>query len=87
MSNAPSTTFGNTIGRGLGRAAATAVHAGAVAATYTGNFGRDLAAGSADAYAEHSVRLAAQREAVKQAREFTPVVAPQRAMKMKRATA
>jgi len=82
-------TFGLTIGRALGRTAATAVHAGAVAATYTGNFGKDVATGSVEAYAEHSLRLAAQREAAKAARTFAPIAAPRptRSIKVARATA
>ena len=82
-------TFGLTIGRALGRTAATAVHGAAVAATYTGNFGKDVATGSALAYTEHSLRLAAQREAAKASREFTPIVAaqPTRSIKVNKATA
>ena len=61
-------TIGITIGRAVGRSAATIVHAGAVAATYTGQLGADLATGTVLAYGEHSARLATLRLAALQQR-------------------
>lgn len=55
-------SIGNTIGRGIGYSAAALVHGAAVAATATGQFGKDVATGSTQAYAEHSVRLANLRK-------------------------
>lgn len=56
-------TFGTSLGRGIGRTGATLVHAGAVALSATGKFGTDVAAGTTQAYDEHSVRLAQLRMA------------------------
>lgn len=55
-------SFGNTLGRGVGRSAATLVHAASVAASATGQFGTDLSAGTVQAYDEHSARLATIRK-------------------------
>lgn len=51
-------SLGNSIGRGLGRAAATTVHAAHVIVSATGQFGKDLVDGTSSAYEEHSDRLA-----------------------------
>lgn len=72
-------TFGLTIGRALGRAAATTVHAGAVAASYTGNFGKDIATGTSLAYTEHSARLATLRLAAAAARPASIAITPRKA--------
>lgn len=72
-------TFGLTIGRALGRVAATTVHAGAVAATYTGNFGKDVATGTSLSYAEHSARLATLRLAAASARPASIAITPRKA--------
>lgn len=72
-------TFGLTIGRALGRVAATTVHAGAVAATYTGNFGKDVATGTSLAYTEHSERLATLRLAAASARPASIAITPRKA--------
>ncbi len=54
-------SLGNTIGKGIGRAAATVVHAGHVAAMTSGQFGADVASGTKLSYGEHSTRLAQLR--------------------------
>ena len=71
-------TFGLTIGRALGRVAATTVHAGAVAVTYTGNFGKDMATGTNLAYTEHSARLATLRMANAAARPASIAITPRK---------
>lgn len=56
------TSFGIKVGRALGNGAAYAVHGAALAAQSAGQFGKDVAAGSAVAYAEKSAELAEQRK-------------------------
>jgi hypothetical protein len=50
-----------TLGRAIGRTAATAVHGAAVAVSATGQFGVDVAKGTADGYADHNARFTALR--------------------------
>lgn len=59
--NTNTNTFGTTVGRAVGRIAATTVHSVAVVVTSTGRFGQDVAAGAGAGYSEHSDRLAALR--------------------------
>lgn len=56
-------TIATSIGRTIGRVAATSVHAAVVGAQYTGHFGADLAAGTSAGYVDHTERLAAKRAA------------------------
>jgi len=55
-------TFANSIGRAIGSTAAYTVHAAAVSVKATGKFGTGVVNGTADGYADHSTRLAAQRK-------------------------
>ena len=55
-------TFANSIGRAIGASAAYTAHAASVSVKATGKFGTGLVDGTVDGYAEHSVRLAAQRK-------------------------
>ena len=55
-------TFANSIGRAIGASAAYTAHAAAVSVKSTGKFGAGVVNGTADGYAEHSARLAAQRK-------------------------
>lgn len=57
-------TFGSTIGRALGNAAAYTVHGAVSAAQYTGRFGQDVCAGATEQYAAKSGELAARRAAL-----------------------
>ena len=57
-------TVGNKIGRAIGYTAAATVNASIVAAKATGRFGQEVIDGTAEGYAEHSARFAAQRELV-----------------------
>lgn len=54
-------TFALTLGRGIGRAAATVVHAACVSASYTGDFGKDVLEGTTTGYVDNAARLAAAR--------------------------
>lgn len=73
-------TFGATIGAALGTSAAYAVHGAISAAQYTGQFGKDVAAGATDAYGAKSAELLAKREQLAEQRGMVaiPVVAKQR---------
>ncbi len=73
-------TFGATIGAALGTSAAYAVHGAISAAQYTGQFGKDVAAGATDAYGVKSAELLAKREQLAEQRGMVaiPVVAEQR---------
>lgn len=73
-------TFGATIGAALGTSAAYAVHGAVSAAQYTGQFGRDVAAGATEQYAAKSAELSARREQLAEQRGMVaiPVVAKQR---------
>lgn len=64
-------TIANTLGRAAGYTGALAVHAAKCTVAGTGAFGRDVVAGTQAGYAEHSLRLAAQRAAASAA-AFTP---------------
>jgi len=55
-------TIANTLGRAIGATAAYTAHAAAVSIKSTGRFGVDLIDGTTEGYADHSARLAAQRE-------------------------
>ena len=70
-------TLGSTIGRALGNSAAYAVHGAISAAQYTGQFGKDVAAGATDAYGVKSAELLAKREQLAEQRGMVaiPVVA------------
>lgn len=57
------TSFGITIGRALGTAAAYGVHGAIRGAQLTGQFGKDVAAGAGQSYAEKTAALAEQRKA------------------------
>lgn len=90
MSTPNTSTFGASIGKAVGTSAAYALHGAATAVSYTGRFGADIATGAATGYVETNTRLAAQREAAKAAREFTPIAAPAapaRSIKVGRVTA
>lgn len=50
-----------TIGRGIGYAAAATAHGAIVAANASGQFGKDVIAGTQAGYADHSARLAELR--------------------------
>ncbi len=56
-------SFGTTVGLGLGRTAAYAVHAAKVSVHATGQFGKDVATGTTAGYVVKSSELAARREA------------------------
>lgn len=57
------TSFGITVGRALGNAAAYTVHGALSAAQYTGQFGKDVAAGATAQYATKAEELKAARMA------------------------
>lgn len=57
------TSFGTTVGRALGNAAAYTVHGALSAAQYTGQFGKDVAAGATEQYAAKAEELKAARMA------------------------
>ncbi len=100
MSTSTNTSFGITVGRALGNAAAYTVHGALSAAQYTGQFGKDVAAGATAQYAVkaaelHAARVAAvlaHRAAQEQAADITEVVAApatakQRKVAVRKATA
>lgn len=57
------TSFGIKVGRALGTAAAYGVHGAIKGAQLTGQFGKDVAAGAGQSYAEKTAALADQRKA------------------------
>lgn len=67
-------TFALALGRGIGRSAATVVHAACVSASYTGNFGKDVAEGAVTGYVDNAERLAAARLAVADRRSIAVTV-------------
>lgn len=77
-------TFGASIGRALGATAAYTVHTGAVAASYTGRFGKDIATGAVESYADNSLRLAALRAEAAKSRGLLAINIPERSAPIKR---
>ena len=83
MTTSNNTSFGITVGRALGNAAAYTVHGALSAAQHAGRFGQDVAAGATEQYATkaaelHAARVAAvlaHRAAQEQAADITEVVA------------
>lgn len=63
MTTSTNTSFGITVGRALGNAAAYTVHGALSAAQYTGQFGKDVAAGATAQYATKAEELKAARMA------------------------
>jgi hypothetical protein len=70
-------TIGTTIGKTIGQAAAYTAHGAIKAASYTGQFGRDVVEGTRTGYRTKSDELAAAR-----AIGYTPVV-PTRTRRVK----
>lgn len=54
-------TIGTTIGKTIGQAAAYTAHGAIKAASYTGQFGRDVVQGTREGYRSKAEELAAQR--------------------------
>lgn len=71
-------TFGLTIGRAIGRSTATIAHGACVAASYTGQFGKDVASGTVTAHVEHSARFAAIRAGAVAQRPISVAIVPKR---------
>ena len=71
-------TIAITIGRAIGSSAAHVVHGTCVAASYTGQFGKDLVAGTASGYVDNAARLADLR-AARPARSIAITVAAPKA--------
>lgn len=74
-------TIGTNIGKFVGSAAAIAVEGAKGAASYTGQFGRDVQQGVKDGYAERQAMYAKAREAqaaaLRAKTEALPAPAPQ----------
>lgn len=69
MANTTNTTIGTTIGRAIGASAAYVGHGAIQAASYTGQFGRDVVAGTREGYQAKASELAAARAGL----GYTPV--------------
>ena len=69
-------TFATKFGRAIGYSAAATAHGACVAATYTGQFGKDVVAGTSAGYVDHSVRLAELRAKARPTSIAIQVVVP-----------
>lgn len=80
-------TIAITIGRAIGSSAAHVAHGACVAASYSGQFGKDLASGTSAGYTDNALRLAAAREAARKARPASIAIKMTPALKSKLAKA